>query len=169
MPLTPPAALISLIAIMVASCSDFSTIERPPVSENNTPTFPSPAALAPVWKTQGEVITVLEASKPFLRNLRLSIAITPLPMCQGTASRSRRSTFVANQKNSQIGSSLRKRTGVGGVTRPRKQKSPTDPRGSFGLPSQSQTSSIDGSANVRGECSSPSTSQKLITFHAVLQ
>jgi hypothetical protein len=45
MPLAPPEALISLIAINVASCSDFSMIERPPVSENNTPTFTVPAAL----------------------------------------------------------------------------------------------------------------------------
>jgi hypothetical protein len=65
---------------MVASCSDFSMIESPPVNENNTPTFTSPSARAPVWNTQGDVITVLEASNPFLRNLRLSIAITPLPI-----------------------------------------------------------------------------------------
>ena len=46
MPLAPPEALISLIAINVASCSDFSMIERPPVSENNTPTLIVPAARA---------------------------------------------------------------------------------------------------------------------------
>jgi hypothetical protein len=31
---------------------------------------------------------------------------------------------------------------------PQKQKSPTDPRGSFGLPSRSQTSNIDGPESV---------------------
>ncbi len=44
MPLAPPDALISLIAISVASWSDFSMIESPPVSENNTPTLIVPAA-----------------------------------------------------------------------------------------------------------------------------
>ena len=38
MPLTPPLSLISEIAIIVASASDFSMIDNPPVSENSTPT-----------------------------------------------------------------------------------------------------------------------------------
>ncbi len=81
MPLTPPDALISLMAIIVASCSDFSMIESPPVSENSTPTLISPAARAPVLKTQGDVISEPPASNPFFRNLRLSTAIlsSPLP------------------------------------------------------------------------------------------
>jgi len=74
--------LISLIAIIVASCSDFSMIERPPVSENKTPTLTSPAARAPVLKTHGEVISEPPASNPFFRNLRLSTAITQLPFVQ---------------------------------------------------------------------------------------
>jgi hypothetical protein len=55
-------------------------IERPPVSENSTPTLISPAARAPVLNTHGDVTTALPASSPFFRNLRLSTAITPLPV-----------------------------------------------------------------------------------------
>src|SRR6185312_3299851 len=98
MPLTPPAALISLIAIMVESCSDFSMIERPPVNEKRTPTLISPAACAPVWKTHGEVIAVPPASKPFLRNLRLSIAITPLPIVCGRTNPFAPKHVVQNRK-----------------------------------------------------------------------
>src|SRR5260363_420601 len=95
MPLTPPAALISLIAIIVASCSDFSTIERPPVSENSTPTLISPAACAPVENTHGEVINAPPARAPLFKNLRRSTAIPHTPRCPGTRPRSRRSTLLA--------------------------------------------------------------------------
>src|SRR5438270_13848315 len=128
---------------MVASCSDFSMVERPPVSENRTPTLISPAALAPVWKTHGEVITVLPASKPSLRNLRLSIAITPLPIVCGRKNPFAPKHVVPNQKFPDQ-TAPRKRDCVVGDLRSAKTKSPTDPRGSFGLPSQSQTSIIDG-------------------------
>jgi hypothetical protein len=64
--------------------------------------------------------------------------------------RSRRSTLFRTKK---IPNRIErpKRNGAGGESRSEKQKSPTDPRGSFGLPSQSQTSIIDGSANVARE------------------
>ena len=44
--MTPPEALISVIAIIVASDSDFSMIDKPPVSENSTPTRNASAAAA---------------------------------------------------------------------------------------------------------------------------
>jgi hypothetical protein len=122
-------------------------IERPPVSENSTPTFTSPAARAPVLKTHGEVINELPASNPFLRNLRLSTAITALPFVLGVPTRSRRSTLCRTEKfPDQI--VPRERDCVGGDLTIHKQKSPTDPRGSLGLPSQYRTSNIDGPANV---------------------
>jgi len=40
-------------------------------------------AFAPVWNPHGNAIAMPPASKPFLRNLRVSIAITPLPMMCG--------------------------------------------------------------------------------------
>ena len=43
-PLTPPAALISSIAMIVALFSDSSMIAVVPVSENSTPTLMSPVA-----------------------------------------------------------------------------------------------------------------------------
>src|SRR3954451_19866389 len=85
MPFTPPAALISLIAIMVASCSDFSTIDSPPVSENSTPTLISPAACAPVENTQGDVINAPPARAPPFRNLRLSTVIPHSPLAPDTS------------------------------------------------------------------------------------
>jgi hypothetical protein len=42
----------------------------------------------------------------------------------------------------------RKRDCVDGGFRSAKQKSPIDPRGSFGLPSQSRTNNIGGPANI---------------------
>jgi hypothetical protein len=87
---------------MVASCSDFSMIERPPVSENRTPTFTSPAARAPVLKTNGDVINELPASNPFLRNLRLSTAIPTLPFVQAHQT-VRAEARCSAPKNFQIG------------------------------------------------------------------
>src|SRR4051812_2033261 len=150
MPFTPPAALISLIAIMVASCSDFSTIDSPPVSENRTPTLISPAACAPVENTQGDVINAPPARAPPFRNLRLSTVIPHSPLAPDTSlqtrvfGRAEARWFPARNSPRQI--EHRQHEGHGKYHSIQKQKSPTDPRGSFGLPSQSQTSIIDGSA-----------------------
>ena len=51
--MTPPEALISVIAIIVASDSDFSMIDKPPVNENSTPTRSASAAAALRWKKYG--------------------------------------------------------------------------------------------------------------------
>jgi hypothetical protein len=51
-----------------------------------------------VLKTHGDVINELPASNPFLRNLRLSTAITPLPFVLGVPTRSRRSTLCRTEK-----------------------------------------------------------------------
>src|SRR2546430_9016065 len=124
MPLTPPAALISLIANMVESCSDFSMIERPPVNEKRTPTLISPAACAPVWKTHGEVIAVPPASKPFLRNLRLSIAITPLPIFVRAHETGRAEARCPEPKSFQIRPITENATAPAAIHGPQKQKKP---------------------------------------------
>src|SRR6201999_3548020 len=105
-------------------------------------------ARAPVWNTHGEVITVLPASKPFLRNLRLSIAITPLPICVRAHESVRAEARCSEPKSFQIRPVTENATASSAIYDPQKQKSPTDPCGSFGLPSRSQTSIIDGPANV---------------------
>src|SRR5579883_710717 len=181
MPLTPPDALISLIAIMVASCSDFSMIERPPVSENSTPTLISPAARAPVLNTEGDVINAPPASNPFLRNLRLSTAITPLPMtprlmCQDTPHRSRQGALLRSRRSASFrhlktcrSHRAPENAGASAVMHVRKnKKSPTDPRGSLGLPSRRPNQHHRWSGKVR-ETFLSSDFQKLITFRSVLQ
>src|SRR5258708_39056449 len=80
MPLAPPEALISLIAINVASWSDFSMIERPPVSENNTPTFNVPAARTGLLMMYGDASAPVVASRLPFKNLRRSIDIVTLPL-----------------------------------------------------------------------------------------
>jgi hypothetical protein len=52
-------------------------------------------------------------------------------------------------KNFQIRPLAENATASPAIYDPQKQKSPTDPRGPFGLPSQSQTSNIDGPAKLQ--------------------
>src|SRR5271165_6866676 len=79
MPFTPPLALISEIAINVASASDFSIIDKPPVSENKTPTWIASAACADRRKKPGVAKAPAAPAAPVVfRNLRRSIVITPV-------------------------------------------------------------------------------------------
>ena len=143
LPMTPPEALISVIAIIVASCSDFSMIERPPVSENSTPTRMRLAGRSRSGREDRRgVASAAAPNTPACRNLRLSIAMIPLPCVQRT--RIVRAEARCAEPKSPDQTGRRKRRQRRRRSRSEKQKSQTDPRGSFGLPSRCQTSNIDG-------------------------
>jgi hypothetical protein len=71
-PSTPPLAFTSEIAISVASASDFSTMDSPPVCENSTPTFTASAARAERWKKYGDASA---PAAPILKAVRRVVVI----------------------------------------------------------------------------------------------